>query len=162
MPLLITDGAAKRFGFGAALPSLFAAEVFEVAGAETLLAKEGAVGSWNVTFLGSGVAGAAAFFSSSSFLRNFAMASASKSCFSHFEYDFDWRRPGEPMEDSCFSATWPDEIRRVYVSAGRSKGFMFSPIFVTIESLNAILGSFEDFCGDDHSSCLPVFCGVKS
>lgn len=66
------------------------------------------------------------------------------------------------MEDSCFSATWPNEIRRVYVSAGRSKGFMFSPIFVTIESLNAILGSFEDFCGDDHSSCLPVFCGVKS
>lgn len=45
MPLFITDRGAKRLGFGAALPSLFAAKVFEVAGAEILLDKEGAVGS---------------------------------------------------------------------------------------------------------------------
>ena len=62
-----------------------------VAGADVLLESDGAVldavvsegGSWKETFFCNG--GVAAFFSSSSFLRSFAMASASRSCFSHFE-----------------------------------------------------------------------------
>lgn len=62
------------------------------AGAEELVVMEEAViapvvedGAWNNGFGG----GANAFFSSSNFLRNLAIASASRSCFSHFEYDLD-------------------------------------------------------------------------
>jgi len=73
-------------------------EVPSPAGAVILLAIAGAemdVGNSNVTFFFASDADKVAFFCSSSFFRSFAIASASRSCFSHLEYDFDGVRTGD-------------------------------------------------------------------
>jgi len=68
------------------------------AGAVTLLAIAGAetdVGRSNVTFFLGSDAANVAFLCSSNFFRSFAIASASRSCFSHLEYDFEGVRIGD-------------------------------------------------------------------
>ena len=163
--MLVDAGGANGFITGFVSVSFFSVVEVVVAGAEILLVNDGAlgaveVGNANVTFFASGVglgAGIDAFFSSSNFFLSFAIASASKSCFSHFEYDFDDRKPGEPIPVDCLRATCPVDIRLVYVSAGRSKGLMLSPTFVTIESLNAMRGSRDVDLRGDQRSCLPAF-----
>lgn len=76
-----------KASFGAAVESDVAGP-HRPAGAVILLAIAGAetdVGKANVTFFLDSDADKVAFFCSSSFFRSFAIASASRSCFSHFE-----------------------------------------------------------------------------
>lgn len=123
---------------------------FEIAGADN------DVGNSNVTRFGSGVA---SFFCSSMRFRSLFMASASSSCFSHFEYDFECFKRGRSPVDTR-NIAGPAETRRPkFAEEGCSNGLTLRLTFVTIESLKSDFDPENVRLGDCQRSCFPTAIG---
>lgn len=128
------------------------------AGVWGVVAPEGAVevledgGRSKVTFF---TTAGSAFFSSSSFCRNLAIASASKSCFSHFEYDLDWRILGEAKGDVLESET--RDMRRPLPFEGLSNGLPSGTGVIIVLLIG--IGTNAAFLEVPQSNCFPAFAG---
>lgn len=130
--------------------------VFESDTFDTLFDIDGAdsdLGSSNDTCLVS--TEAVRRFCSSSRFRSLPMASASSSCFSHFEYDFECRRRGDSAVETLKTAG-PAETRLPnFDNIGSSKGLTLGLTFVTTEFLSNNLGLRTSRFGDCQSNCFP-------
>ena len=83
---------------------------------------------------------------SSIFLRNFDIAAASISCFSHFEYDFEERTIGDSIGEARGDSNVLE--RRLLLPVFKLlKGSMSRPIFVIIEfTVRAFLAGLSTVC----------------
>ena len=122
-----------------------------------MLAPEGAAdvpedgGISNATFL---MTAGSNFFSSSNFCRSLAIASASRSCFSHFENDFECRMLGEAIGDVLESDK--REIRLLLPLDGRSNGL---PLETGLAATFMDFDTRAVFEGVPHNNCFPALAG---
>lgn len=127
----------------ALVPFVVAVDVLEVEGAS-------AGGAGVIAFAGAAGAGA---FSCLTFSLSFAIAAASKSCFSHFEYDFECR--------SIFGPSWglvdcSVDIRRLGTDCMGCKGFTRRPFAALTDCLEPLRDIMSLGAVDSHSKFLPL------